>query len=173
MTDTILRQSDSTVTPSVTRVSNVDRVVTNGIELVWQTRDLGIKGLDVGGNATWADARVVENAALPASVGKNWLRIPKQRYTLQAAYRPNEQWVFSGAWRWAGRNFNTQLNTDINPDVYGGISSVNQVDVHAALKLDKHWTWSFGVDNLTNSQAWQAHSLPQRSIQTEMRYSFK
>ena len=173
VTDTILRQSDSTVTPSVTRVSNVDRVVTNGIELVWQTRDLGIKGLDVGGNATWANARVAENAALPASVGKNWLRIPKQRYTLQAAYRPNEQWVFSGAWRWAGRNFNTQLNTDINPDVYGGISSVNQVDVHAALKLDKHWTWSFGVDNLTNSQAWQAHSLPQRSIQTEMRYSFK
>ena len=89
--DTILRQSDATVTPSVTRVSNVDRVVTNGIELAWQSRDVGIKGLDVSGNATWADARVAENAALPASVGKNWLRIPKQRYTLQTAYRPNEQ----------------------------------------------------------------------------------
>jgi iron complex outermembrane receptor protein len=171
--DTILRQSDATVTPSVTRVSNVDRVVTNGIELAWQSRDVGIKGLDVSGNATWADARVAENAALPASVGKNWLRIPKQRYTLQTACRPNEQWVFSGAWRWAGRNYNTQLNTDVNPDVYGGISSVNQLDVHAAWRFAKQWTWSMGVDNLTNSQAWQAHSLPQRSIQTELRYSLK
>lgn len=171
--DTILRQSDATVTPSVTRVSNVDRVVTNGLELVWQSRDVGIKGLDIGGNATWVDSRVAENAALPASVGMNWLRIPKQRYTLQASYRPNDQWLFSGAWRWAGRMYNTQLNTDINPDVYGGISSVNQVDVRAAWHFTKSWTWSAGIDNLTNSQAWQWHSLPQRSFQTELRYSLK
>ncbi|MES2879731.1 MAG: TonB-dependent receptor [Pseudomonadota bacterium] len=171
--DTILRQSDATVTPSVTRVSNVDRVVTNGVELAWQSRDVLIKGLDVGGNATWVDSRVTENAALPASVGKNWMRIPTQRYTLQTSYRPNDQWLFSGAWRWAGRMYNTQLNTDSNPDVYGGTSSVNQVDVHAAWHFAKEWTWSFGIDNLTNSQAWQAHSLPQRSIQTELRYSLK
>ena len=171
--DTILRQSDATVTPSVTRVSNVDRVVTNGVELAWQSRDVGIKGLDVSGNATWVDSRVTENAALPASVGTNWLRIPKQRYTLQTSYRPNEQWLFSGAWRWAGRMYNTQLNTDVNPDVYGGTSSVNQIDVHAAWHFARAWTWSAGIDNLTNAQAWQAHSLPQRSIQTELRYSLK
>jgi iron complex outermembrane receptor protein len=154
-------------------VSNVDRVVTNGLELAWQSRDVGIKGLDVSGNATWVDSRVAENAALPASVGMNWLRIPKQRYTLQTSYRPNDQWLFSWAWRWAGRMYNTQLNTDINPDVYGGTSSVNQVDVHAAWHFSKAWTWSAGIDNLTNAQAWQAHSLPQRSIQTELRYSLK
>jgi len=171
--DTILRQSDTTVTPRVTRVSNVDRVVTNGLELVWQSRNVGIKGLDIGGNATWVDSRVAENAALPASVGKNWLRIPKQRYTVQASYRPNDQWLLSGAWRWAGRMYNTQLNTDINPDVYGGISRVNQVDVRAAWRFARQWTWSVGIDNLTNAQAWQAHSLPQRSLQTELRYSLK
>lgn len=171
--DTILRQSDATVTPSVTRVSNVDRVVTNGVELAWQSHDVLIKGLNVSGNATWVDSRVVENAALPASVGMNWLRIPKQRYTLQTSYRPNDQWLFSGAWRWAGRMFNTQLNTDSNPDVYGGTSSVNQIDLHAAWHFSKEWTWSMGIDNLTNAQAWQAHSLPQRSIQTELRYSLK
>jgi iron complex outermembrane receptor protein len=171
--DTILRQSDGTVTPSVTRVSNVDRVVTHGLELVWQGRDVGFKGLDLSGNATWVDSRVTENAALPASVGMNWLRIPKQRYTLQASYRPNDQWLFSGAWRWAGRMYNTQLNTDINSDVYGGTSSVNQVDLHAAWHFTKAWTWSLGIDNLTNAQAWQAHSLPQRSVQTELRYSLK
>ena len=171
--DTLLRQSDATVTPSVTRVSNVDRVVTNGLELAWQSHDVLIKGLDLSGNATWVDSRVVENAGLPASVGMNWLRIPKQRYTLQTSYRPNDQWLFSGAWRWAGRMYNTQLNTDVNPDVYGGTSRVNQIDLHAAWRFAKAWTWSAGIDNLTNAQAWQAHSLPQRSIQTELRYSMK
>jgi len=171
--DTILRQTDATVTPTVTRVSNVDRVVTNGLELSWQSRDVFVVGLNFSGSATWADARVMENAALPASEGKSWLRIPAQRYTLQTSYRPNAQWVFSGAWRVAGRMFNTQLNTDTNPDVYGGTSSVNQLDVHAAWSFAKDWTWSAGIDNLNNNPSWQAHSLPQRSIQTELRYSMK
>ena len=171
--DTILRQTDATVTPTVTRVSNVDRVVTNGLELSWQSRDVLVAGLSFSGSATWADARVVENAALPASEGKSWLRIPAQRYTLQTSYRPNAQWLFSGAWRVAGPMFNTQLNTDTYSDVYGGASRVNQVDVHMAWHFAKDWTWSAGIDNLTNSQAWQAHSLPQRAFQTELRYSLK
>ncbi len=171
--DTILRQTDATVTPTVTRVSNVDRVVTNGLELSWQSRDVLVAGLSFSGSATWADARVVENAALPASEGKSWLRIPAQRYTLQTSYRPNAQWLFSGAWRMAGPMYNTQRNTDTNPDVYGGTSSVNQVDVHTAWHFSKDWTWSAGIDNLSNRQAWQAHSLPQRSFQTELRYSLK
>ena len=33
------------------------------------------------------------------------------------------------------------------------------------------WNWAFGIDNVTASQAWQAHSLPQRSLQTELRWS--
>ena len=37
--DAILRQSDTTVTPSVTRVSNVDRVKTSGLEIVCRRWD--------------------------------------------------------------------------------------------------------------------------------------
>ena len=173
MKDSIYRQTDATVTPSVTRVSNVDRVLTQGLELSWQSRDVLLAGLNVSGSATWADARVMENAAMPSSEGKRWLRLPAQRYTLQTSYRPNAQWLFSGAWRVAGPMFNTQLNTDTYSDVYGGASRVNQVDVHMAWHFAKDWTWSAGIDNLTNSQAWQAHSLPQRAFQTELRYSLK
>jgi iron complex outermembrane receptor protein len=103
----------------------------------------------------------------------SWLRIPKQRYTLQLSYRADDQWLLAASWRFAGRMYNTPLNTDVNPDVYGGTSSVNQLDLHAAWHLTRQWTWSAGIDNLTNSQAWQGHSLPQRSIQTELRYSLK
>lgn len=171
--DTILRQTDSTVTPSVTRVSNVDRVLTQGIEMVWQVRDVGIKGLDIGGSATWADAVVKANAANPAQVGKQWLRIPKQRYAVQASYRPNAQWLFGAAWRWSGRMYNTELNTDSNPDTYGGTSRVNQLDLKTVWKFARHWEWALGVNNVNNQKSWQGHSLPQRSVQTELRYSMK
>jgi iron complex outermembrane receptor protein len=171
--DTILRQTDSTVTPTITRVSNVDRVLTQGLELVWQTRDVGIKGLDIGGSATWTDAEVKANAANPAQVGKKWLRIPKQRYSLQAGYRPNAQWLLGAAWRYGGPMYGTELNTDFNSDTYGGISRVNQLDFKAAWKFAKHWEWSLGVNNVTNQKSWQYHTLPQRSVQTELRYAMQ
>lgn len=171
--DTILRQTDATVTPSITRVSNVDRVLTQGIEMVWQARDVGIRGLDIGGSATWTDAVVKANAANPAQVGKQWLRIPKQRYAVQASYRPNAQWLLGAAWRWSGRAYNTELNIDSNPDTYGGVSRVNQLDLKAVWKFAPHWEWALGVNNVTNQQSWQAHTLPQRSVQTELRYSMK
>ena len=168
--DAILRQSDTSVTPTTTRNTNVERVLTTGVELVWQAHDVGVPGLDVGGSATWVDSKIMENSLAPATVGNYWMRIPQQRYVLQASYRPNAQWTYGANYRLAGRNFNTPTNTDTNPDTYGGISSVNQLDLRADWKFARNWNWAVGVDNVTASQAWQAHSLPQRSVQTELRY---
>ena len=171
VTDTILRQTDATVTPTVTRVSNVDKVLTQGIELVWATRDVGVKGLDLGGSATWTDAEVKANTANPAQVGKKWLRIPPQRYTLQASYRPNSEWLFGAAYRWSSSMYNTELNIDDNPNTYGGTSSVNQLDLKASWKFAKQWEWGFGINNVANQPSWQAHTMPQRNVQTELRWS--
>lgn len=168
--DAILRQSDTTVTPTTTLNTNVERVLTTGIELVWQAHDVGMKGLDLGGSATWVDSKIMENSLAPATVGNYWLRIPQQRYVLQASYRPNAEWTWGANYRLAGRNFNTPTNTDTNPDTYGGISRVNQLDLRADWKFAKSWNWAVGIDNVTAAQAWQAHSLPQRSVQTELRY---
>lgn len=175
--DTILRQTDSTVTPSVSRVSNVDRVLTQGLELVWQARDvglgLGLKGLNLGASAIWTDAVVKQNRANPAQEGKNWLRIPKQRYTAEANYRPDAYWLFAAAWRRTGRQYNTELNIDSNPNTFGGISSVNQLDVKAVWKFAPGWESSLGVNNVGNTKSWQAHTLPQRSVQAEVRYALQ
>ena len=171
--DTISRQTDATVNPTVTRVSNVDRVLTRGVELVWEARDVLTPGLDIGGSATFADATVKANAANPAQVGKQWLRIPKQRYGVQVSYRPNAQWLLGAAWRYSGRQFNTELNLDDNPDTFGGISRVNQLDLKTAWRFAKGWEWGAGINNVGNQKSWQAHTMPQRSIQTELRYSLK
>ena len=157
----------------MTRVSNVDRVLTRGVELVWEARDVLTPGLDIGGSATFADATVKANAANPAQVGKQWLRIPKQRYGVQVSYRPNAQWLLGAAWRYSGRQFNTELNLDDNPDTFGGISRVNQLDLKAAWRFAKGWEWGAGINNVGNQKSWQAHTMPQGSIQTELRYSLK
>ncbi len=169
--DAILRQSDTTVTPPPPQHTKVERGLPTGRGLVWAARDVAIKGLDLGGSATWVDSKIMENSLAPTTVGNYWLRIPQQRYVLQASYRPNAEWTYGANYRLAGRNYNTPTNTDSNPDTFGGISRVNQLDVRADWKFAKGWNWAFGIDNVTASQAWQAHSLPQRSLQTELRWS--
>lgn len=172
-TDTILRQTDSTVTPSVSRVSNVDRVLTDGIEAVWQANNLGLKGLDLEANATWANAVVKENTRNPATVGKAWLRIPRIRASLQASYRGVANWLFAAGWRRQSASFSNELNLDTNHNVYGGMSSVNKLDLRASWRFAKGWDWAVGVDNLLNTRSWQAHTLPQRSLHTSLSYSLK
>src|SRR4029453_18515390 len=41
----VKRQSDQTVTPTITNVSNVDHVRTSGLEVVWSARDVAVRGL--------------------------------------------------------------------------------------------------------------------------------
>ncbi|MDP2370805.1 TonB-dependent receptor [Rhodoferax sp.] len=171
--DTILRQTDSTVTPTVSRVSNVDRVLTDGIEAVWQASSLGLKGLDLEGSFTWADAVVKQNTRNPATVGKAWLRIPRTRVSLQASYRGVDNWLFAAAWRRHSAAFSTELNLDTQHEVYGGMSSVNKLDVRASWRFAKGWDWALGVDNLLNKPSWQAHTMPQRSLHTSLSYSLK
>ena len=169
-TDTILRQSDNTVTPTVSRVSNVDRVLTDGIEAVWQASNLGLKGLDLEGSFTWADAVVKQNTRNPATVGKAWLRIPRTRVSLQASYRGVNNWLFAVGWRQHSAAFSTEQNLDTNHAVYGGASAVNKLDVRVAWRFAKGWDWALGVDNLLNKPSWQGHTLPQRSLHASLSY---
>ncbi len=48
---------------------------------------------------------------------------------------------------------------------------MNQLDLKVSWKLAKHWEWGVGINNVGNQPAWQAHTMPQRSVQTELRYS--
>ncbi|MBP6899784.1 MAG: TonB-dependent receptor [Burkholderiaceae bacterium] len=177
--DTIVRQTDATVTPTVTRVNNIDRVLSNGLELAWELRDPGrelglgrIPGLELSGSSTWVRSHIRANAANPATIGKRWLRVPPQRHVLQAGWRRGD-WLLGAAWRWSGRQFNTDTNTDLNPETYGGTSHVNQLDLKAAWRFAPGWEWSLGLDNAGNQTAWQAHTLPQRVLHTALRWELK
>lgn len=167
--DSILRQTDQTVTPNITNVSNADRVETSGIEVSWTARDLGIRGLSLEANAALTRSKVTENAKDPASVGKYWLRVPKARANVLLAYRPTDKWMGSIGWRYQGRAYNDVYNLDINPDVYGGVSTIDQVDLRLSRTLHANLEASLGVDNVTGSHAYVVHPYPGRTVFLQLR----
>lgn len=171
--DGILRQSNTVGATTTTFVSNVDRVRTRGLEWVWQAQDLFLSGLSVDANAAWADAKVVANARDPASVGKQWLRVPRLRAHALLSYRPNHiaggSWMGSLGVRHSGRAFNDTYNLDVNPNVFGGVSSFTFWDARAAYTLNPHLELALGINNLTDSPGYQAHPYPGRTVFLEVR----
>lgn len=178
--DAILRQSTTDASicktsgnvSSYTCVQNVDRVKTSGIELAWSAQDLGVKGLGLEASAAYTvKSEVTANKNDPAMVGKWWLRVPRTRATLQANWRANDQWLLAAGYRHEGRAYNDAYNADINPDVYGGVSSVSQLDLRAAYKLNKQLELALGVNNATDQHAYQSHPYPGRTLFAELRFS--
>lgn len=179
--DAILRQS--TTDPAVckttatgattyTCVQNVDRVETTGLEVAWSAQDLGFKGfgLEVSGAYTFK-SEVTENRNDPAMEGKWWLRVPRTRATVQASWRPDERWLLAAGYRHQGRAYNDTYNLDKNPDVYGGVSKVNQLDLRASVKLQRQLELAVGANNVTDQRAYQSHPYPGRTLFAELRFT--
>lgn len=172
VSDAILRQSNTTVTPTVTNISNVDRVKTSGIEFVWKALDIaGVRGLSLDANMAFTDSKVDENAKDPASVGKYWLRVPKTRGNALLAYRPTAQWMGSVGYRHEGLAYGDVYNLDTNHDVYGGISSVNQFDLRLSYKPQPKFEFAAGIDNVGDERAFQSHPYPGRTMFIELKAS--
>ena len=169
--DAILRQSNNTVTPSVTNVSNQDLVRTSGLEVAWSAHDVGVTGLSVEGNGALTRSKVARNAKDPATEGKYWLRVPKARANVILAYRPTVKWLGSVGWRVSTSAFNDVYNLDINPNVYGGISKVNQIDLRVSHKPVPLLELAVGLDNVTDHHSYQSHPLPGRTLFLQVRTS--
>jgi iron complex outermembrane receptor protein len=167
--DAIMRQSNQTVTPTVTNVSNVDHVRTTGVEVVWSANDLFFKGFGVEANGAFTSSKVLENAKDPAQEGKYFLRIPKTRGTLLVSYRPSAKWMGSVGYRHSGAAYNDVYNLDVNRNTYGGLSTVNQVDLKLSYKPVPRLEAAIGVDNINDQRAYQSHPFPARTFVVELR----
>ena len=163
VSDYLTRQTNTTVTPTVTNIQNVDKVRIHGVETSMQRRNAFMKGLDLTGSVTFADSEILANTKNPASVGKKMIRIPDWRATLAATWHASEAIDFTLAGRYSGRQYNLLDNSDINPDVYGGVSRFFVMDAKFNYKLDKRLSMSVGVDNLNNEKYYAAHPYTQRT----------
>lgn len=170
--DALYSQTDTTVSPNVTSIQNVDKIRTRGIEAAWQLFDVGISGLDLGGSVTYADSTILSNERNPAAEGRKQPRIPDWRAKLVATYHQGDRLSYTLAARYSGRQHNLLDNSDSNPATYGGTSKYFIVDARVVYRVAKQWSASIGVDNLNNYKAYVAHPWPQRTFFAGLKYDY-
>ena len=151
-------------------VQNVDKVRTTGLELAYSAQSVWVRGLDLGASMTFADSKIVANAANPASQGKWQPRVPRWRATAWATYQPTDRWALTVAARYSGRQFSNLDNSDVNASTYMGASKYFTVDLRARYQIDKQLSAAFGIDNLNNYQYWNFHPYPQRTYTASLRW---
>jgi iron complex outermembrane receptor protein len=168
---------DPVANTTVTRVQNVGRIETHGLETAYSGQDILFKGLDLAGSITYTDSIIKENLGFVLvagdTIGKMQPNIPHWRATAVSAYRFNSAWTGSLAARYSGNQFRTLNNSDVNGFTYQGVSRFFTVDARARYKIDKEWSMAFGIDNLNNYQYWNFHPYPQRTYYAELKYDFK
>lgn len=165
---------DAAANKNISRVQNVDHIVTKGLEATLSANDWGLKGLDLSGSVTYADSRIRRNQGFVTSpgdtVGKWQPNIPRWRATAVASYRFDEHWTATLAGRYSGRQYRTLNNADVNGFTYQGVSKYATLDARVLYRFNKQWSAAVGVDNLNNYQFWNFHPYPQRSYTAELRF---
>ncbi len=169
-TDALYAQTNVLVTPNVSNIQNLDRIVTKGLEAAYAAGDVLWRGFDLGASATYTHSIIEGNDKFPASVGKWQPRVPQWRATGVATYRAGDKLAVTLAARYSGLQYGTLDNSDTNGAVYQGSSRFFTTDLRATYRFDKQWSAAFGIDNLNNYQYWNFHPYPQRTYVAELKF---
>jgi iron complex outermembrane receptor protein len=159
---------------NISRVQNVDKIGTTGLEATLGAVDWGLKGLDLSASVTYTDSRIKANSGFVATagdtLGKQQPNIARWRATAQAGYRFNEAWSANLAVRYSGPQYRTLNNADVNGFAYMGVSKFLSADLRVRWKIGRQWSSAFGIDNLNNDKYWNFHPYPQRSYSAELKF---
>lgn len=151
---------------STSNFKNIDVTRQYGAELIGETHDWPVAGLDLDANAAWIDAITVKNDADPASEGVQFLRIPHWRLNGNLRYHVTPKLQAVVGVRYASRP-NTDLDGLQRGDDYGYTSELFALDLRANYDLTDRLRLSAGVNNLTDDRAWVYHPYPQRTFLVE------
>jgi iron complex outermembrane recepter protein len=147
---------------SFSGVQNIGRVRTRGAELAAQKRDLWLKGFTLDASLSYTRAAILENAGLPASVGRQFPRIPRWQAKVVASQVVTRKVTVSSAVRYSSYQYNTLDNSDPFGG-YGGTDAFWVADAKAAWTLPRGFTVSAGVDNLNDRRYHVFHPMPGRT----------
>lgn len=167
--DAIYSQTNSYT--NVKNYQNVDEVRTRGVEISLDLRKLPLEGLGLSANAAWAEAEILKNANVPASVGKRFPGVPKWRAKFTVDYAPTERWFLAFSGNYSARPFYNLDNSDTRGG-YGGYDEYLVFDTKASCKINEHLTASVGIDNLTDVLYHEFHPFPRRTVYANMKYAF-
>ena len=171
---------DTTANRNVSRVQNVDRMQTQGLEVAFNGENVLegwlARGLDLSGSVTYTDSNIKENAGFVVvagdTLGKRQPNIPAWRATALASYRWSPQLSTSLGLRYSGPQFRTLNNADVNGFTYQGVSEFFVADVRVRYQFSKQLAAAVGIDNLNNQQYWNFHPYPQRSVSAELKWDW-
>jgi iron complex outermembrane recepter protein len=165
---------DPVANKNISRVQNVGRIKTNGLEFAFNGADLLARGLDLSGSVTYADSVIKANEGFVVApgdtVGKRQPNIPKWRATALASYRFDERWSVACGARYSGPQYRTLNNADVNGYTYQGVSKYFTTDLRVRWQITRQWAAAFGIDNLNNDRYWNFHPYPQRSYNAELKF---
>jgi iron complex outermembrane receptor protein len=166
---------DPVANANISRVQNVGRIKTQGVEVAFSGNDVLKKGLDLSGSVTYADSRIKDNNGFVAvagdTLGKYQPRVPVWRATALASYRFDAAWTATVGARYSGTQFSSLDNSDVNGFAYQGTSKYFTTDLRVRYQVNKQWSAAVGIDNLNNYQYWNFHPYPQRTFMAELNFS--
>ncbi len=164
---------DATANRNISRVQNVGRIATTGLETAFAGTDVLLRGLDLNASVTYADSVIGQNEGFVATpgdtIGKQQPNIPRWRATLLTSYRWSDQWTTSVGARYSGTQYRTLNNADVNGYTYQGVSPYFTVDLRAVWKPTRRYTVAVGIDNVNNDKYWNFHPYPQRTFYANLR----
>jgi iron complex outermembrane receptor protein len=149
-------------------VVNVNALRNRGIELAVKQNDVAIKGLELSGSATYVNSIITSDPNFVSTTGttatgKHAPYVPDWRATVEATYRPDEQWALTVAGRYSGKQYSTIDNTDSVSHVFGAFDSFLVFDTHVHYQITKNLALDAGIDNLNNDKYFLYHPFPQRT----------
>ncbi len=165
---------DAVANRNISRVQNVGRIRTNGLEVAFNGNDILTKGLALSSSLTYADSVIKANDGFVVTagdtIGKRQPNIPTWRATVLASYQVDDQWTASLGARYSGPQFRTLNNADVNGNTYQGVSEYFTADVRVRYQISRRWSAAVGIDNLNNDAYWNFHPYPQRSYRAELTF---
>ena len=145
--DLIYRTTDFATDPTGnTRVlTNAGKSRTWGTEI--STRQRVLPWLDLRQGYTYTNSIIIENAPLPATVGKTLPYVPAHILTWGVSAHP-KKFVLNLNGRYVSPLFSSDTNTDVVKGVPGSYSLFYEMDGTLSYAINKHFTAVVNADNM-------------------------
>jgi iron complex outermembrane receptor protein len=180
LSDALISQN-STIpgsTLNASSIQNIDRIRSQGVEVVADKGDVFTRGLDLSGSMTFVDSKILSDPnfrnianVLTDVTGKYTPNIPRYKATAVSTYRFDERWSGTLGARYGARVWATVDNTDINPNTYQGFDHYFVMDARLRYQIHKQVSASLGIENLNNHKYFLFHPFPQRTVIAELKFA--
>ena len=158
-------------TPTVTRLraENVGQADVDGIEanLRWP---VGVPGLRAFGSLTHQFRyEVSRNDSVPEMVGKKLTDVPRTTWSAGLEYQRGA-WSGLLAVRHVDHVFGSgdDMNLDTTQGVYGSFDAYTVLSARAGWRIDRHWSLSLTLENLTAREYFVSTRQPGRTVYAEL-----